>query len=90
MKSTISYTLLCLFTFARLSIAAVQFCHVDQEVELCLALETRENSTTNMMDFYITMGANGDLGRGWVAAGLGTGMAGSLVFLMFSDEQKGM
>ncbi|KAI4129389.1 MAG: hypothetical protein LQ347_003796 [Umbilicaria vellea] len=88
------YTLTCLHVFLGPSVAEpVQYCkfahdgHRDAEINFCMGLVVHENLTSSSHDLYLTMthtrinGSN----RGWTAIGLGSTMAGALMFIIYGD-----
>ncbi|KAI1114945.1 CBD9-like protein [Nemania sp. NC0429] len=68
--------------------AAIQYCHKDELVNLCLGMATAKNETSGGTDLFVTLGYEGSATKGWMAIGIGEQMAGALMFLMISDQQK--
>ncbi|KAI1172134.1 CBD9-like protein [Nemania sp. FL0916] len=69
-------------------IAAIQYCHKDELVNLCLGMVTNKNETSGGTDLLMTLGFEGTATNGWMALGIGEQMAGALMFLFISDQQK--
>ncbi|KAI1194548.1 CBD9-like protein [Nemania serpens] len=68
--------------------AAIQYCHKDELVNLCLGMAAAKNETSGGTDLFVTLGFEGSATTGWMALGVGEQMAGALMFLMISDQQK--
>ncbi|KAI0153133.1 CBD9-like protein [Xylariaceae sp. FL1272] len=68
--------------------AAIQYCHKDKVVNLCIGIVTTENNQTSGTDVYFTIGYEGSASVGWTAIGFGEVMNGSLMFVIISDRQK--
>ncbi|KAJ8130362.1 hypothetical protein O1611_g3268 [Lasiodiplodia mahajangana] len=68
--------------------AAIQYCHKDELVDMCLGMTTAKNETSDGTDLFMTLGFEGSATKGWMALGIGEQMAGALMFLMITDQQK--
>ncbi|EAS37456.3 uncharacterized protein CIMG_02810 [Coccidioides immitis RS] len=71
--------------------AKVQFCksNEDGSVDLCLALASYRNGTSNSNDVYLHLSSKFTGRRGWAAFGTGTGMDGSMMFIFYPGEREG-
>ncbi|KAI3331422.1 CBD9-like protein [Xylariaceae sp. AK1471] len=79
---------LAIALFCSWATAAIQYCHKDELVNLCLGMVTAKNETSSGTDLFITLGFEGTATTGWMALGIGEQMAGALMFLMIADQQK--
>ena len=88
------YTIACLQCgFAPSNAEPVQYCKYandeqpDAEINFCMGLVMHQNLTSSSHDLYLSMthtrfnGSN----RGWTAIGLGSNMAGALMFIIYGD-----
>ncbi|KAI1127137.1 CBD9-like protein [Nemania abortiva] len=84
----LSRGLLGVALFCSWATAAIQYCHKDELVNMCLGMTTAKNEATSKTDLFMTLGFEGSATTGWMALGIGEQMAGALMFLMISDQQK--
>ncbi|BFZ65026.1 hypothetical protein YB2330_006189 [Saitoella coloradoensis] len=75
-----SFVVTCLLSLFLCVSAQVQYC---SSSSVCIALETHENSTTNAADLYFQISAQKS--QGWGAMGIGDGMKGALMFILYPD-----
>lgn len=74
--------------FCSWATAAIQYCHKDELVNLCLGMITAKNETNSGTDLFMTLGFEGSATTGWMALGIGEQMAGALMFLTITDRKK--
>jgi hypothetical protein len=81
-------SLLGLAFFSTSATAAIQYCHKDELVSMCMGMVTAKNETNSGTDLYVTLGYEGTATTGWMAMGAGEQMAGALMFVVIADQQK--
>ena len=69
----------------------VQFCQVDVErkSDLCIAVSSVHNASTNAYDLYMTFSLLFEKRQGWCAFGIGDVMDGALMFVMYPGKNEG-
>jgi len=75
--------------FLAASASATQFCHLhpSKTTDLCFALTSSQNSSTETKDLSLHISARFPApGTGWAAVGIGHQMAGSLMFVMYPSS----
>lgn len=78
-----SILLLSAFRLAKATLLEVK------EANLRVDLSLFHNSSTNAVDFHISMASEFGPRGGWVALGTGHAMKGALMFIMYSLDGKG-
>lgn len=70
---------------------SVQFCRVDVErkSDLCVAISSIHNATTDSYDLYMTFSLLFEKRQGWCAFGIGDAMDGALMFVMYPGKIDG-
>ncbi|KAL1967554.1 hypothetical protein VTN77DRAFT_3069 [Rasamsonia byssochlamydoides] len=66
--------------------AGAQYCH--DKPQFCMAVATKTNTTTHSRDIFVSLQAQPSANGGWTAVGIGQGMAGALMFLVYSDPSR--
>ncbi|KAF4334295.1 integral membrane protein [Fusarium beomiforme] len=70
---------------------AAQYCQFQgshHPLTLCTAVNTHQNLTTSSADWSITFGYQRIHEAGWAAIGIGSGMYGSLMFVMYAKNKS--
>ncbi|KAL3421435.1 hypothetical protein PVAG01_07880 [Phlyctema vagabunda] len=62
--------------------------HYVERADLLIDISLVQNSSSNAVDFHISMTSKFGPKGGWVALGTGHGMKGSLMFIMFPTDEK--
>ncbi|KAL2066753.1 hypothetical protein VTL71DRAFT_2825 [Oculimacula yallundae] len=69
---------------------ALQFCHVEaKRTDLCFAVASYKNHTTEEKDVSIHLAARFEGRNGWTAIGIGKEMKGALMVVMYPGDQDG-
>ncbi|KAI1379813.1 hypothetical protein F4677DRAFT_464052 [Hypoxylon crocopeplum] len=89
MKTTLTH-LVCGFLACTPASAVVQYCakNTQQGVDFCVSIASYRNDSTHGLDLYLTLGVLDRPGEGWMAVGIGELMAGSLMFVIATDENE--
>ncbi|KAH9208300.1 hypothetical protein DL95DRAFT_395411 [Leptodontidium sp. 2 PMI_412] len=83
------WTLVAILALLNLT-EALQFCRVEaKRTDLCFAVASYKNHTTKAKDVSLHFSARFEGRNGWAAFGLGSKMAGSLIFVMYPGDQDG-
>ncbi|KAJ5298847.1 uncharacterized protein N7443_006967 [Penicillium atrosanguineum] len=64
----------------------IQYCR--DELPLCFGVASTKNETAGGHDIHLSLVATPSKNGGWVAVGIGKKMAGSLIFVMYSDQDR--
>ncbi|KAH6648217.1 hypothetical protein BKA67DRAFT_579856, partial [Truncatella angustata] len=78
--------LLSMLALAGLSMGSVQYCHnksPQAPVYFCTAVSSWVNPSTSSVEWWVTFGVQRLGPEGWYAIGLGSGMYGALMFIVY-------
>lgn len=66
--------------------SGIQYCRDDPR--LCFGVTSTKNATAGGHDIHVSLTATPSDNGGWAAVGIGKKMAGSLIFVMYSDTDR--